>query len=304
MSWKTFFLTMISWDLTSARLVQRVSTQTALQATVPSSSQVRNLLLSFLFHLKNLTCMFRSGIIKSNLSKVPTLKRKRKGPISKYARVAKELLRVTKAPNLSRSRTAALVAFPTFDKCDSLVFFASTMARCLNAADFTELRKHMTYHFDKNCLVVYKGTPLNTDTLLERLELNTELHPDMLMCARQTKVVDDTIEAKLYLKFTDIPSLYEPFARRLHGTSEQDYSPVQREVILKTKLDGHEGFTRTERESMYRMIDLREHLTVYATMHLSLRFNPRTHKVVHMETQFEFTSIQLSTPTAGALQTI
>jgi hypothetical protein len=248
--------------------------------------------------------MFCSDIIKGNKNKVAALKRKRKGPVSKYARVAKEPLRVMKAPNLSRSRTAALVAFPTFDKCDSLVFFASTMARCLNAADFPALRKHMAYHFDKNCLVVYKGMPLNVDTLLKRLELNTELHPDMLMCARHSKVVDDRIEAKLYAKFTDIPSLYEPLTRSLRGTSDQDYLSEPREKHLKTKLNGHENFTRSERESMSRLIDLREHLTMYMTMHLSLRFNPRTHKVVAMETQFEFTSIQLSTLTAGALQTI
>lgn len=220
-------------------------------------------------------------------------KKRKKGPVSKYAKM-KEPLKVAKPVNMSRSRTKSLVAFPTFDKCDSLVFFATTLARCLNTLDFAGLHKAVQLHFDKNCLVLYKGLPLDADMMIKRLQLNSELHPDMMMCARDTKVVGDTIEAKLFLKFTDIPSLYEPLTKQLRGTNEQDYLSVPRNTHLKTKLETNSTIPKSDRTRMARLVDSNEHLTIYATNHLTMRFNPRTHKVIALEMAFEFTAMELA----------
>jgi hypothetical protein len=50
-------------------------------------------------------------------------------------------------PTMSRKRKAQqLFVFPSFDKCDSLVFFPSSFARCVNSYDMKELGKLFASH--------------------------------------------------------------------------------------------------------------------------------------------------------------
>lgn len=219
-------------------------------------------------------------------------KLKRKGPAPKSGSLRTPYANA-KTPNTAkRSRVPVLVAFPTFDKCDSLVFFPTSLSRCMNAGDFDGLAKLVNAHMDKSCQVVMKDKTLDLDMYLELSRWANDMHPDTLVCVRQTKVIEDTIQATMYSKFTDCKVIHDAMAKQM-STSKGKLACLvgpRRSDNLKGKMDLDKRDDE-ERERLCRLAESDLDLTVYTTMHLSLKYSPLTRKIVFMEYRFEMTSV-------------
>ncbi len=105
-----------------------------------------------------------------------------------------------------------LYSFPNFDRSDAKIYFPSTLARFSNSGDVDGFNKYMLQHCHKNCEVGISKFPL-VNVSLERymglFDLTKTFHPDSMCCMHSTNVLDNTIHAVLYFKYTDIPEMYE-----------------------------------------------------------------------------------------------
>jgi hypothetical protein len=112
--------------------------------------------------------------------------------------------RQRKAPNKSRmNNVAKLVAFPSFDRCDSLLFFPSTLTACVNSGDMAGLSKLVASRIDKACAVSMANLDITGQDLVSIFDLMDQLHPDQIIIVHSTKIVGNTIRAEMVFKYTD-----------------------------------------------------------------------------------------------------
>lgn len=208
----------------------------------------------------------------------------------------------SKAPNLSRKfRGLKLYAFPSFDKCDSLVFFPSTMTRHLNSGDFDSLTSLMNAHLHKNCQVrisPHSNIRLNAPMFVKLFEVMNDAHPDSVMCVHTTKVVENAIAAKMYFKFTDSQVINNSMARTV---TDSMFSPMfsrRRSSRFEDNMD-LASKSEQERRAITAIVDSEVDLIVYGKIDLKLTFDDTSKKVVGIDFLCEFTS--LSTTEIGAV---
>ena len=97
-----------------------------------------------------------------------------------------------------------LLVFPSFDKCNSLIYFPHTMSRLLNTGDVDGLKRNMRSYFDKDCVVEFCGHfKWDYHKLLSMFHITCDLHPDSMHCVYNTKVEGNQITATMYFKYTD-----------------------------------------------------------------------------------------------------
>lgn len=121
------------------------------------------------------------------------------------------------SPNLSRrSPTSTLVAFPHFDKCDSLLYFPNSLTRHLNSSDMNNFSKLLLRHLDKECTIEFNFTnerKVSLPDFLKFWNVANELEPDRIACAHSTKVIDNRIKSTISMKLTDCQPLYKAISR-------------------------------------------------------------------------------------------
>jgi hypothetical protein len=224
---------------------------------------------------------FSSGAVAE--AKVPEQKietvtiKKRKGPVSKY-KFAKAQQRI---PNMSRARPAVLYAFPSFDKCDSLLFFPTSMSRLSNSGDLTGLTKLVKTHFHRNCVTVLKSTNLDLPGTLKMFEIYDMLCPDSMECVSQTKVIENTIEATLVAKYTESNALYHSVRQKLLGTPFEGFLGGSRSEFLRNAT-----FVDEAAQEEFRASSLPESgldFTVHASLYIKLTFDDLHRKVTRMD---------------------
>lgn len=207
----------------------------------------------------------------------------------------------SKAPNLSRKfRDLKLYAFPSFDKCDSLVFFPSTMSRHLNSGDYSSLAQLMAAHLHRQCAVRISPTGnyrINAATFIKMFEVMNEAHPDSVLCVHTTKVVENVINARMYFKFTDSQIINQSMARRL---TDETFNPMfarPRSDRFKDNMN-LTSKSSAERAAINAIVDSDVDLVVYGKVDLRLIFDGAK-KVTDIDFMCEFTS--LSTTQVSAL---
>lgn len=202
-----------------------------------------------------------------------------------------------KAPNMSRrAQGSVLCAFPTFDKCDSLVFFPISMTKHLNSGDFPAVRKLFSTHAHKNCDVSFHGmpAPLSTTNFVRLFEIINEFHPDSVMCVHTTKVVDNTIRSDLFMKFTDNKLIYESAARNIKDPLFADMFAHRRSENWEKKVAKETKKSEEERQRLLAITGSDDDFVVYANLSLVLNFDYMTRKVVKMNYDFELTSLNVA----------
>lgn len=198
-----------------------------------------------------------------------------------------------------------LLVFPSFDKCDALLYFPSTMTRLLNSGDFGEFSKLLSLHCHKNCdfqFPVYKKDPpsLTSSRFLELLHLMDELHPDSIMCCHSTKVIENEIQARLYFKITDSKSLFNILRKTVRD-------PVYAGILIRERVEkfGEELQLQSQPEHKQRqlteLLESAEDVTVYGQANLVLQFDEFSKKVTGLKYFTKFTSlISAAKPTSSS----
>jgi hypothetical protein len=198
-----------------------------------------------------------------------------------------------RAPNLSRKfRDLKLYAFPSFDKCDSLVFFPSSMSRHLNSGNYQGLCQLMSAHLHKNCSVRIspKGNArISAPMFVKMFEIMNDAHPDSVLCVHTTKVIDNAIHARMYFKFTDCPVINNSLA---HTISDATFKPMfarQRSDRFKDNMN-LTFKTEAEKEALNAIVDSDVDLVVYGKADFRLCFDVNK-KVTDIDFLCEFTSL-------------
>jgi len=232
---------------------------------------------------------------KSSATKLPKKKLSKKGTLD-----IKAMIKGNKIPNMSRRmKGLELVAFPSFDKCDSLVFMPHSMSRMMNSGDVRGLASLLSVHATPNCEVFMKGNNLFLNGFLQLNELITELHPDTVSCVQATQVVGNTIQATMFTKFTDSEAIYncvartkakDPVFNKLMGG--KDACGSTRKARFTKKIEPMVTKTADEKAQMIAVVSATAgDLVIFSNVYLKLTFDDITRKVTRIDYDFEYTSM-------------
>lgn len=197
-------------------------------------------------------------------------------------------------PNMSRrTRDTLLYAFPSFDRCDSLLFFPSSLARHLNSGDIPSVAKLFLAHMDKNCSVdCFKSSPhkMTTQSLVRVYEILNELQPDKITCIHSTRVEGNQIKSVGFMKFTNCRSIYNSVSSMIKDTH---FSPIFQhtwENHLRYKIE-KEDLPQETKDQYLALVDTGCDLLVYARMEIVLTVDDLTKKISSMHLQMKTTSV-------------
>ena len=194
-----------------------------------------------------------------------------------------------KPPSRMKNRPPVLYAFPSYDKCDSLIYFPTALSRLLNSSDFDNLSKLFKTHLDNNCNFDFGCRRLKPTiaNLMEIFTFSAELYPDWFMCAHSTSVVENQIRTTVHLKFSDIKSIKDSL---LHTKTTPTQCSILQESIER---DQYETYGLNEQEHQIIKEKLREStdLVVYIRMEIILTVDQSTGKIVCWDSTNAITSV-------------
>lgn len=197
---------------------------------------------------------------------------------------------VIPAQNMSTfNRKAKLYAFPSFDRCDSLLFLPVSMARFLNSGDFSGLRKLMASKIDKNCEVYMTNVKVTSDALIETFEIMNELHPDCVSVVHTTKVIGNEIHADIHYKYTDnltirkyLKSKYPDCKELFSVYGGPRASPEIMEEYLQSRPE-------EERFELAAQLATSENMLIYGRSLMKITFDNHTKRVTKFAGDCAFT---------------
>jgi len=207
-----------------------------------------------------------------------------------------------KAPNMSRRiQGANMCAFPTFDKCDSLVFVPVSMVKLMNCDDFPALRKLLATHVHRNCIVDFKGTPMSMREFIDLQEIVCQLHPDKISCVHDTKVINNTIHAQLFTKFTDNKLIYDVIAASHRSEYPGMFAPIPRSTRWNKKIPQN-FFEPHAKALLDGLMDSDADLVVYANMEWVLTFDFYSRKITRFSYGWSLVALKdAAEPNLGGL---
>lgn len=188
-----------------------------------------------------------------------------------------------------------LYAFPSFDKSDALIYLPTTLTRHMNSGDSDATAKLILSHLDKNCMIDLAHYPrsfLNAKSFVKMLDLITDLYPDSIICAQQTKVDGNRISASLFAKFTDNRLVYDSVRKNLQDPAMCLLFGLPREEKLRKTLQDE---PRPEEESrqILTFAESDQDLLVYVHVELTMTVDDLTKKVSEFCVSSRRTSMHL-----------
>lgn len=197
--------------------------------------------------------------------------------------------------NMSRRPPSSVImAFPAFDKCDSLIYFPSSFARHLNSADSKALAKLLSTHMHKECqinAIFGSRDKLCSKSLVTYTDIANEVEPDRIMCVHTTKVVENQIRAVIYMKQTDSQPLYNMMSHTLLG-SGMDFSSIIRRSDRFNLYDKDTTLSSEAIQQLMYHASLEEDLVLYLRCDFILTFDYVTKKITAMDVIGRLTSAQ------------
>lgn len=199
-------------------------------------------------------------------------------------------------PNMSRrTRDTMLYAFPSFDRCDSLLFFPSSLARHLNSGDIPSVAKLFLAHMDKNCSIdSFKSSPhkMTVQSLVRVYEILNELQPDKITCMHSTRVEGNQIKSVGFMKFTNCRSLYNSVAGMIKDTHFSSIFKHTWENHLRYKIEKEEDLLPETKERYLALVETGCDLLVYSRIEIVLTVDDLTKKVSKLKLNMKTTSVE------------
>jgi len=195
----------------------------------------------------------------------------------------------------STSGEFKLYAFPTFDKCDSLLFFPTTFAAICNSGDIPALSRLMHSRAAKDCKVnvnVISKKDMSVKSYIKMQELVIELHPDIILCVHTTRVEGNQIRASSVLKFTASKALYTAMSRLKNTAVSSPYFSVDRIEGLK-HIIRVEDIPPDEKVHFHSLIDTDLDLVIHKKTEMVLTFDDTTKKLTRLSVICRLTGIDV-----------
>lgn len=202
--------------------------------------------------------------------------------------VQSALMRAGPRINVSRRPPSSILyAFPTFDKCDSLLYFPNTMTRHLNSGDMTSLTKLFNTHFDKKASFDLSSCQHSVHTpqqLLKSYEYANDLQPDRIMCVHSTKVVENQIMTTIHMKFTDCAALYASVFMRViaHNDLAVMHGSGDRTADIKEHITNAVHLEDSIKQQYMDLADSGEDFLIYVQLNTVFTFDDVTKKITFM----------------------
>lgn len=198
-------------------------------------------------------------------------------------------------PNMTRRpKSNVLYAFPSFDKCDSLLYFPTSMTRHLNSGDFPSLTKLINSHMERNCEINMshcKNTRVNPRSFIQLFVLMNDIQPDRIMCVHNTRVVENHIHATLYMKFTDSRFIYESVLKTIKD-------PLINEMMCgKNRSENLQEKINTaprsdeERQRYAALLQSDIDLLIYVKLEMDITFDDVTKRIIGLDFKGHMTSL-------------
>ena len=186
-----------------------------------------------------------------------------------------------------------LYAFPSFDKCDSLLYFPSTFTRHLNSSDFKSLSKLFSNYLDKNCDIDMLRIPIKptVTNFTAFLEATNDLHPDTTMCVHTTKVVENQIRATIYSKFTECRAIYTAMQRTVQSEVQESLMKAAHPDNIKARLD-KQDLTEEFKDNVVSLIEKGDDVVVYVKCDMVLTLDELSKKVVSLMFDVTLTDVR------------
>jgi len=207
-----------------------------------------------------------------------------------------EALKSQKMPNMSRRPpTSVIVAFPHFDRCDSLLYFPHTLIRHFNTTDMNSVSELMSTHTVKDCRIrVVWGEEfcLSTQKFLRCMEISNDLEPDRIMCVHSTKVIENKICSSVYMKLTDSQPLYRLMSCVCQEPDISSMCIPDRAQRFKLYAKDF-GATDAIKQQLLACAATNDDVLFYLRMDLTLTFDDTTKKIIDMDHAYELTSLHI-----------
>jgi hypothetical protein len=187
--------------------------------------------------------------------------------------------------------------FPSFDKCDSLLYFPYSFTRHINSSDFTALYKLMNSHLDRNCSINMgscdnKDHVLNMKSFVKLFEFMDQFQPDRIMCVHTTKVVENQIISAIYMKFTDIKCIVD--SAMASATAKDVPMPggcgMSRDEHLKLKV-AESKKPADEQQRLCAMVERHTDLVINLRIDLVITIDDCSKKVTELSFEKELLSM-------------
>jgi len=250
------------------------------------------------------TAQFSRGTKGSKGVAKKSVHTKKVSPYRKGMTLRQALAEGAKKPNMSRrSPSNVLIAFPVFDRCDSLVYIPTTLARLTNSDDMVGLKKLLTTYMHKDCVFSFhinigNVMDFNQKSFLQLMAVSNTLEPDRIMCVHSTKVVENKIRATVYVKLTDNQYLYDLMSRTKPVADPMVASLCLQDRAARLKLYVHdELLPENIKQELAAHSDSTKDLSMYMQCDIVLTFDDMTKKITRLEMTYLVTSIHpVNTP--------
>ena len=192
-----------------------------------------------------------------------------------------------------RTRKPILYAFPSFDKCDSLLYFPSTFTRHVNSSDFKSLSKLFCSYLDKNCNIDLLRFPIKptVKNFTALCEITNQLYPDTTMCVHHTKVIGNQIHSTIYSKFTECRAIYKALERTIKNEMLTSIMNYVHPHTIKQRLY-HEPIKPDFRHDVLKLIDTGNDLLIYMKCNLILTLDEFSKKIINFSLEYILTDVR------------
>lgn len=195
--------------------------------------------------------------------------------------------------NTSRRSPDVLLVFPSFDKCDSLLYFASSLTRHMNSADLSSVVRLMTRHNHKDCSIEFsmgKDFKISTHTMIKMLYLFDEIEPDKIMCVHSTKVIENKIISTIYAKLTDCQRLYTYKSKEINDLPLKSLCIENRADRFSLLTQG-DSSTDTAREQIQALSHTNDDVLMYLSGEMVLTVDDLSKKITRIHFSHKLTSV-------------
>lgn len=204
-------------------------------------------------------------------------------------------------PNMSRrSPSNVLLVFPNFDKCDSLLYFPSTMTKHMNSGDIDAISKLLSSHLDKDCIIKFScgiDYEVSQKTFMRLIDISDDLEPDRIMCVHSTKVIENQIKATVYMKLTDSQELYNLMSGVLQNEPDLSTVCVADRAGRFSLYAKDTSLTDHKKQELLMYSNSCADLLLYIQCDMIMTFDDFTKKVVDIGFTYILTSVHPMTTT-------
>lgn len=197
-------------------------------------------------------------------------------------------------PVVKAHRKLPLLIFPSFDRCDSLLFFPSAMARYLNSDDMKAASKLASTHLKSDCKISIDFCPeqnLNVKGLMKLSSILNEMQPDRVLCVHSTKVVGNQIRASVFFKSTESKAVTDGVKRATKDPLFSSVFHLSRNDRLKQRIREMKDLSAEEEHRLCDLVDSDVDLLVYVHLYMNITFDDITKKVTAFDVGGMLTSM-------------